>query len=151
MPERPWRDRPRRALAALAALALAVAACSRGDAPEPVAWNRQACDHCRMLVGDPAFAAQLRDGSGQVRFFDDPGCLLAFAAERGLGLDSAWFHHPTQERWIPGGAVGFAESPRPTPMGYGLVAVEREASAGALDAAAALERVRARDAARRGP
>ena len=41
------------------------------DGPEAIIWDRSACAHCRMLISEPAFAAQLQLGDGQVLDFDD--------------------------------------------------------------------------------
>jgi hypothetical protein len=138
------KRRPRRALllaglgvAAAIALGLAVRRANRlPDGPEPVAWDRTPCAFCRMHVGDPRFAAQLQTRDGQVRDYDDPGCLLADLAESRPPIHALWFHdsRPGQDRWLAGAAVGFVASPpsQPTPMGYGLAAVPRE-TPGAID------------------
>jgi hypothetical protein len=130
-------------LRAVAAAAL-LAACARAEGPEPIAWDEERCAHCRMLISDPAFAAQLRTGDGLVESFDDPGCLLA---QRGEGLPpETWFHHLREERWIAGDRVAF-ERVAETPMGYGLGAVDA-GSEGALDLPAARRQVAEREARR---
>src|SRR5262245_64913286 len=125
------RRRPlRRAFAAAAFLA----ACGPpAQGPAPIAWDEEACAHCRMLISDPAFAAQLRAEDGSVESFDDPGCLLAQLGER--HPREVWFHHLREERWIAGDRVAFELVPQ-TPMGYGLGAVDT-GSVGALDLEAA--------------
>ena len=49
-------------LLALAVIAIVVSVVTRGralpDQPQPVAWNDQACAHCRMAVGEPAHVEQ---------------------------------------------------------------------------------------------
>lgn len=94
------------------------------DGPVDVAWDRAACAHCRMHVGEPAFAAQLQLKDGQVLNFDDPGCL--FRHLRGVDasqIHAVWFHHHREDRWISRERVAFVEA-SPTPMGYGLGAVD---------------------------
>ena len=130
----------RRALAATALLA----ACGPAQGPEPIAWDEEPCAHCRMLISDPAFAAQLRAGDGSVESFDDPGCLLAQLGER--RPREIWFHHLREGRWIAGDRVAFEPVPR-TPMGYGLGAVDAGAE-GAFDLGAARARVVEREAGR---
>jgi hypothetical protein len=93
------------------------------EGPVPVAFDRAACAHCRMLVGETSFAAQLQGQDGQIFDFDDPGCLLRFEAERRPAVHARWFHHLREERWLPGDAVAFV-AVEPTPMGYGLGAVD---------------------------
>ena len=114
------------------------------DGPEPVAWDLAACAHCRMHVGEPRFAAQLQTQDGQVLYFDDPGCLLRYEAEREPDVHAIWFRHFEEERWVPKDAVAFVQT-SPTPMGYDIAAVERGAQ-GALSYADALSRVMSREA-----
>jgi copper chaperone NosL len=137
MPER----RPR--LAALA-LALALAACGPPDGPQPIAWDREPCAHCRMLISEPGFAAQLHLADGAVESFDDPGCLFARLAARPAEVHALWFHHLREERWLPGTGVAFVRV-APTPMDFGFGAVD-PGTPGAL----ALEAVRAELGARAG-
>ena len=54
-------------------------ACAEGPpGPATLGVGRQPCDHCRMTVSDPRFAAQLVAPGEDPRFFDDVGCLAAF-------------------------------------------------------------------------
>lgn len=119
-----WLARGGVVLALVGALALALS-WTEGlpDGPVPVAWDREACAHCRMHVGEPAFAAQLQLTDGRVLHFDDPGCLLRYEAEVRPQVHAAWFHHVREDRWIPGARVAFVPV-HPTPMGYGAGAVE---------------------------
>jgi len=109
------------------------------DAPQPIAWDREACAHCHMHVGDPAFAAQAIDGDGRVYDFDDPGCLLAWRARRATPPARVWFHAVDADRWLPIEAVAFVPVPQ-SPMGSGLGAVER-GRPGALSVDEATRRV----------
>lgn len=110
--------------AAIAAFAAAVVRAQRlPEGPQPVAWDREPCAHCHMHVGDPRFAAQLHTASGEVLTFDDPGCLLAFQAERRPEVHAVWFRHVREDRWIPGDRVAFVKVPE-SPMGHGLGATD---------------------------
>lgn len=91
--------------------------------PVDVAWDREACAHCRMSVGDPSFAAQLQTTDGRVLNFDDPGCLLAYEAEHHPKEHAVWFHEVHGSRWLPAARVAFTQVPS-SPMGYRLGAVE---------------------------
>lgn len=106
------------------------------EGPQPVVWGKQACAFCRMHVSEPAFAAQLHTEAGEVLHFDDPGCLFSLEHARHPKVHARWFHHVREDRWLSGGEVGFIRV-EPTPMGFGLGAVEAS-SPGAigLDAAA---------------
>lgn len=105
------------------------------DAVQPIAWNRQPCAHCQMLIGEPRHAAQLITEGGAVLSFDDPGCALRYVDGNRPAIHRMWFHHATAERWLPSGEVAFVTGAR-TPMGSGLAAVERGAPA-SIDLAAA--------------
>lgn len=125
------RDGIRRALplaAALLAVGALVLAVLRAQAPPQgpvdVAWDKEACAECRMLIGDPSFAAQIQTEDGRVLDFDDPGCLLVHSHESPVHARAIWFHHAREPRWIPGDRVVFAPVSS-TPMRYGLGAFER--------------------------
>lgn len=130
----PTERRSPRWLLALAGVALLVAlwrlAAPPGGPVEP-AWNRVACSRCRMLVSDPAFAAQLHAANGEVRYFDDPGCLLLQRAEAPEPTAEAWFHDSRSERWLAEAEVAFVRVGE-TPMGHGLAAVPRATAPDAL-------------------
>jgi copper chaperone NosL len=91
--------------------------------PEPIAYGRDACAWCRMLISRPGFAGELRAPDGTLAKYDDVGCLL-----RGL----AAAHHEMPEAWVEDHASGRFVSllsaslvHRPggdTPMGSGFVA-----------------------------
>lgn len=123
---RPERGPGPRRLPWLALVLVALLACGRKvpDGPEPVAWDHQACAHCRMLVGEPAYAAQLITTDGDVAYFDDPGCLIHYEADRSPRVHRRWFHDSTSQRWLGADEVGFVTGAT-TPMGYGLAAVPR--------------------------
>jgi hypothetical protein len=128
--------------AGLAALcAWALAACAPGDGPQPIVWDREPCMHCRMLISDPAFAAQLHAEDGAVESFDDPGCLMARLQARQTRVRALWFHHVREDRWLPGSAVAF-EPVAATPMDFGLGAVD-PGTPGALSLEQAMARVAA--------
>jgi hypothetical protein len=89
----------------------------------PIAWDKEACAHCRMQVGERGFAAQLQLDDGRVLNFDDPGCLFGWLKEHSDKVHATWLHHRTDERWLRRDEVRFIEA-SPTPMGYGIAAVD---------------------------
>jgi copper chaperone NosL len=106
-----------------ALVVLLVAACgARTAGPQPIAWDREPCGHCRMLVGDKAYAAQAIGSDGRATSFDDPGCLLAWLGE-GRQAKELWLHHLREDRWLRAPAVAFVVTER-SPMGYRLGAVD---------------------------
>ncbi len=96
--------------------------------PVAIVWDREACAHCRMHVGEPAFAAQAQLADGTVLNFDDPGCLLSWLDKDPPPLHAVYFHHQREDRWLSREQVGFVPA-GPTPMGFGLGAVDRTSSA----------------------
>jgi copper chaperone NosL len=129
--------------AALAFLLWRAAAPPSG--PVEPAWDRVACARCHMLVGEPAFAAQLHTPAGEVLFFDDPGCLLLHRDAPGTAAGAAWFHDSRGDGWLAEADARFVPAER-TPMGHGFAAVAAREAADGLDADAALGALRARPA-----
>jgi hypothetical protein len=124
----------RRALLALLALVACAAIACRGapDAPTAIAYDREACAHCHMLIGDPRYAVQLVTGDGEVLDFDDPGCALSYLAQAHRAVHRLWFRDASRDRWLAAGDVRFVRGAA-TPMGYGLAAAAAEnAAPGAL-------------------
>ena len=58
---------------------LAAAGCTT-PVPGVIHYDLDGCDHCRMTIADPRFAAQLVTRTGKVYRFDDPRCLAHFVA-----------------------------------------------------------------------
>jgi copper chaperone NosL len=132
------------ALAAVTAVGALVAALIMRGRPLPsgpveIVWNRAPCAHCRMLVGEPAFAAQLVTRSGDVMAFDDPGCLLRYLDDQHPDVHRIWFHDSTSDRWLSPEEVGFVPGAA-TPMNFGLAAVPA-GSPGAVSLADARKRL----------
>jgi hypothetical protein len=115
-----------------------------GSGPAPLAWDREACTRCRMLISERRFAAQAREVDGTVRAFDDPGCLLLWRAETDRELAEVHFHHLDEDRWVPADEAVFVPV-ETTPMAYGLGV--RDAGQG-LGIEQALDRVRRLEARR---
>ena len=135
------REVRRRSAGLAAVCAWALTACGPPEGPQPIVWDREPCAHCRMLISDPAFAAQLHTEDGVVESFDDPGCLMARVQARQTPVRALWFHHLREDRWIPGSAVAF-ERVGGTPMDFGLGAVDAGAP-GALSLDEAMAQVAA--------
>lgn len=122
------------------ATACLLAACARDDGPEPIAYDREPCAYCRMLISDPGFAAQLQLVDQATVSFDDPGCLMLYRDERTPSVRAAWFRHAHEDRWIPESEVGFVPVPH-SPMDYDLGAVDASTD-GAISLDEAVRRVR---------
>ncbi len=109
------------------------------DGPQPVVWDRTPCAECRMAVSEPPYAAQLQLADGRVLAFDDAGCLFRYLAAHETPVRAVYLHHLREDRWLPAAQAGFVEA-GPSPMAYGLAAVDR-AREGGLTFAEARERV----------
>jgi hypothetical protein len=118
------------------AVGFAVLAAGRlPDGPVDLVWDKTACATCSMHVGEPPFAAQLTTKDGHTHAFDDPGCLFVFLQQQAPPLHTIFFRHHQQARWLPASAVAFVRV-EPTPMGFGLAAVD-PGTPSAIDFAAA--------------
>jgi copper chaperone NosL len=119
----------------LVVLLLAVPLASACEvAPEPLHVGAEECDHCRMLISDRRFAAQLLTSKGKAYKFDAIECMHAFI---GAGTVATADIHSTwvmdlegSGDWIPTGEATFLRSPAiRSPMGAGLAAfASREAA-----------------------
>ncbi len=92
------------------------------EGPVPVVWDREVCEHCKMHVGDPRFAAQLQAANGTVMSFDDPGCLAAYLEAHPIEVHALYFRDYEDHRWLSQSEAGFV-SVDDSPMGYGIAAV----------------------------
>lgn len=50
------------------------------NGPEPINYNQDACDFCKMSISESRFAAELISVKGRVYKFDDLQCLLQYNA-----------------------------------------------------------------------
>ncbi|HEX8984370.1 MAG TPA: nitrous oxide reductase accessory protein NosL [Bryobacteraceae bacterium] len=85
-----------------------------------------------MAISERRYAAELIDAGGDVFKFDDIGCMIHFAQQRG------WIDHPPvrfvhdydSPAWLEAGRARFVRSPEiPSPMSSGLLSVKDAAKA----------------------
>jgi len=121
---------------ALAVLAMLVAGCARG--PRPLAYGRAECDFCRMRIDDPRFGGEVVTAHGRTLQFDAIECTAGYVRTLAPGTEATvWvadFEHPgtlipaATARFLQGrGGAGVG-----TPMGRGIIAVQRSADVAAL-------------------
>lgn len=110
-----------------------LAACSPAGPPPPAPLDtaNEACRHCRMMVSDARFAAQLVAPGEEPLFFDDAGCLRDFLAEH--PAERAAFtayvaDHRTRAWVLADRAVYTRREGLATPMDSHLIAHVDEAS-----------------------
>src|SRR5690606_33898060 len=107
---------------ALPALAIAALALGCGpqlpSGPVEIAWDREVCAECRMHIGEPHFAAQLQTRDGEVRSFDDVGCLIRFRDANDPEVHAIWLRNSEADGWLRYEEAAFVEAVQ-SPMGYG--------------------------------
>lgn len=97
---------------------LFISGCEDYARPTEPIWNKQPCAHCRMLVSDPRFAAQLVTRAHDRLFFDDPGCLAEYMHAHAQDTEHAWVR--SESAWITTERARFSAGAS-SPMGYGFV------------------------------
>ena len=114
-----------------AAVAYAVLASAKlPEGPVDIVWDKEACAHCHMHVGEPAFAAQVQLHNGAVLNFDDPGCMMTWLKQHTVTKQPSsepraiYVRHYKQDRWLSQTEAAFVDH-LTTPMGFGLGAVDR--------------------------
>jgi hypothetical protein len=90
----------------------------------PVVWDGEVCEHCKMHVGDPRFAAQLQTTEGDVLNFDDPGCLFDYLQSHEASIHARYFRNHVEDGWLSESEAGFLPA-EDSPMGYGIRAVPK--------------------------
>lgn len=130
-------------------LALAFAGCSVEPplGPGTIHWDRDTCEHCMMAIGDPHYAAQIRDAKGVLHRFDDFGCAVVWLdTQRDSDPPLGWWVGSRANGWLDATTAGFVDGEK-SPMGYGFRAVENGEAGLGLDEVRA--RIREREDARR--
>lgn len=108
----------RRKLLVMAGGTALAAACRQTDtAAEPV-WGKEPCAHCKMLVSDKRYAAQVVDETGEHRFFDDIGCMVLWMESHKMP-ERAWARADASGVWLDARTAKYARGAR-TPMDFGF-------------------------------
>ena len=113
----------RRAAIVVLAGAIVAGACARSDAPAEPVWGKEPCAHCKMLVSDKRYAAQVAY-DGDRYFFDDIGCMVLWMDARKPGA-KAWVRSATSAEWLDARAAFYVAGAR-TPMDFGFEANARD-------------------------
>lgn len=108
-------------------VAAGLAGCSEAKpAPRAARLKRENCQYCGMPVSDPRYVAEIWDGEyGRVRVYDDFGCAVIAACQRGEldRTDIAFWvadeSDPTH--WLDARSARY-RSGAATPMGHGYAA-----------------------------
>lgn len=111
----------------------ALPACGESKGPEPVAWERDACEHCRMIISERQFATELRDARKRLHKFDDIGCAVHWTKRQNLRVEDLaefWvMSHDDGKTWLDARTAHFQFGVR-SPMNYNFAAfpTQREGS-----------------------
>ena len=107
-----------------------------GQGPVEVKWDRDACERCRMVLSDRAYAAQVRffpeGGRSKVFKFDDIGCAVLWLEDKPWNRDpktEIWVRDRLSDQWIDARTAVYIKG-RVTPMAYGLGAQSQADPAG---------------------
>jgi copper chaperone NosL len=100
------------------------------DGAPSIAYGRDRCEQCGMIISDARFAAAVRHGSA-VRRFDDIGCLIRHSGEAlASGSARGLVHDAEAERWLDAPRAWYVRTPAiRTPMNYGIAAYADGAAA----------------------
>lgn len=128
------RCRSRRAvLFGVPALALLAACGADPNAVRPpeIAYGRDTCDQCGMVISEGKYACALQLEDGSYRKFDDIGDLAQHQLEHPeLRIRARFVHDFISEKWIAAETAAYVHSRTlATPMGHGLAAFEKKADA----------------------
>ena len=116
-------------------IAAGLVAVSCSQKPAPLHLNSDECAHCKMMITDPRFAAQIVTVKGKAVKFDAIECLAAYAVQRQseseLQNAKLWvsdFNNPGS--WITVDEAVFVKSEEiQSPMGESLLAFGDRAEA----------------------
>ena len=104
--------------------------------PREIYYGEYICERCKMIISEEVFSAQYLLPGGQVRKFDDLGCMLYYtsAGEGGEGeredITAYYVKDYTSGEWIDGGSAYYVWSQSiKTPMGHGILAIKDEDAA----------------------
>ncbi len=111
-------------------LSLFPAGCDRGGTEPDIEVGVSTCHHCDGVIRDLSWAAADR-GDGEVRLYDDPGCLLATHRVQGsVARQAAFLDRGGSGRWIAADEVWLARSSAfQSPQGTGWAAYASFAAA----------------------
>ena len=106
------------------------------DEPPTIAYGRDTCDRCGMIISDERFAAGLVSPDGGQSVYDDAGEMIADIQEQGLGSRRPWVHDYDSATWIDAAQAFFAVGSNvDTPMATGVIAFKEFEAATAFTGA----------------
>lgn len=111
-----------------------LAACApQSGEPQPpnIAYGRDVCDACNMIISEARFAAATVLVDGKTLKFDDAGEMFAYHAKNTHLQVRAWFVHDyNSQKWINGQSAFYVVAKDiKSPMGTGVAAFADQAAA----------------------
>lgn len=129
--KRIFKRKAGRSTVALLMFAFVISSCSNSDA-QPIAINKDKCDHCQMTISKVRFSAEIITKKGRVYKFDDLFCMVNYINDKGLDLFKAFYVNDfTQDaKLIDATKAFYVESESlSSPMQGNIAAFEQESSA----------------------
>lgn len=119
--------------------AIASAGCGAkpsGPQPPDIAFGRDVCEQCGMIISEARFACATVLDDGNSHKFDDIGEMVMYHMDHPDQQVSAYFVHDyNTEKWMRGEPAFYVQSDSlKTPMGHGLAAFAAKADAEAYAA-----------------
>ncbi len=101
--------------------------------PPEIAFGRDTCSRCGMIISDQRFAAALTADEKEAVLFDDAGEMLMTVAGDGAGTWRAWTQDRNEGGWLDAKSSVFVRGDAQlTPMGTGIVAFGAREAANAF-------------------
>ena len=99
-----------------------------------IAYGKEACDRCGMIISDPRFAGARRDGDSKERHYDDIGCMVIDSRELQAAANVTYFVNDFQnDGWLDATTAVYVTAPHiKSPMSYQLGAFPTETAARAF-------------------
>ena len=108
-------------LLGLGALALACRRAADAPTPEEIVLGRDECAWCRMLIDEARLPAEFVRAGGRAEKFGEPGCLLAWLAEKRETSGMA-FVTVEDGSWMAAADARFLVGQVRTPMAFDITA-----------------------------
>lgn len=91
--------------------------------PEPIAYGKDGCARCHMIISQPGFGGEIRGDDGAISKYDDLGCMLVALWRKHRAVHDAWVEDQAGGGFVSLTAAVFVrDSALATPMGYGVLA-----------------------------
>lgn len=117
--------RPHRGSVVLPLVSLVLVGFTSQGQPVEILPEADECATCMMAVQNLPLASEITLRNGEVRKFDDIGCMARYVKRKRLEdrqIKGMFVHDLPTGRWLPLERATLVQSQYPTPMRYGLVA-----------------------------